>query len=190
MLFSRLLFASSLFLIVFTFLAPLSWADTQKQNDLEHKEPIQDLATTIQSSEKVDLAELFKSFPGRWVGEGRMYSKGGKVDIVKCRVTYFLSEDSSQLKQNIRCASAGGKIEVKSVIHQDGENISGTWHETIYEMKGELSGRAIKDGLLVRIKGTFLQATMQLLHLKGKQVAEIQFNHETLVGLTLVLKKG
>jgi len=137
-----------------------------------------------------DLATLFESFPGRWVGEGRLYTKGGKTEMVRCRVTYFLSNDKAELKQNIRCASGGGKIELKSVIHHNHEKISGTWHETIYELKGELSGRQIKDGLLVHAKGEGLQATMQLLFMKGKQVAEIQFNHATLVGLTLVLVKG
>lgn len=139
---------------------------------------------------KRDLATLFETFPGRWVGQGRLYTKGGKTEMVRCRVTYFLSRDKAELKQNIRCASGGGKIEIKSVIHNKDNKISGTWHELIYELKGELSGRQIKNGLMVHAKGEGLQATMQLLFAKEKQIAEIQFNHPTLVGLTLVLVKG
>ncbi len=137
-----------------------------------------------------DLKNLFEIFPGRWVGNGRLFFKGGKTENVKCRVTYFLSGDSAELKQTIRCASASGKIEVKSLMRHDGKTLSGTWHETIYEMKGALSGKPIKNGLNVRVNGDRLSATMQLLFLKGKQIAEIHFNSETLIGLTLVLKKG
>ena len=50
--------------------------------------------------------------PGRWVGEGRLGFKDGKIEAVKCRATYFLADNADELKQNIRCATTAGKIEV------------------------------------------------------------------------------
>src|SRR5215471_6625286 len=31
----------------------------------------------------------FKDLPGRWVGDGKIGLKDGKVETVKCRATYF-----------------------------------------------------------------------------------------------------
>src|SRR5690606_25740120 len=58
----------------------------------------------------------FESLTGRWVGEGRLGVRGGPTEQVRCRVTYVLADTADQLKQAIRCASAGGKVEVRSVV--------------------------------------------------------------------------
>lgn len=138
----------------------------------------------------VDIGKFFAALPGRWVGEGRFYTKGNQSEKLSCRVTYFLKEKKTELRQNIRCASAGAHIEVKSIIRNGGKTISGTWRETVYEMHGTLTGHGVRNGLRVRVNGGNVAATMQILMVKGKQIAEIQFSHSTLVGMTIILKKG
>ena len=82
----------------------------------------------------------FAELPGRWVGEGRIGMTEGKMESVKCRATYFVNGTGNELKQNIRCASAGGKVEVKSnVIAKDGK-LSGTWNELVYNLGGDMTG--------------------------------------------------
>ena len=83
----------------------------------------------------------FKDLPGRWVGDGRLGLKDGKFETVKCRATYFLSDDGVELKQNIRCASASGNIEVKSEVKHNAGKLTGTWNELIYNLGGDLSGQ-------------------------------------------------
>lgn len=135
-------------------------------------------------------ASPFKDLPGRWVGEGRVGLKDGKNEAVKCRATYFLSDDGQGLRQNIRCASASGKIEVKSEVTSNDGKLSGTWNELIYNLGGELDGEITPRGFRIAVKGSDLTANMDVIVIKERQIVEIQFFNSTLVGLTLVLTKG
>lgn len=135
-------------------------------------------------------ASPFKDLPGRWIGEGRLGLKEGKVETVKCRATYFLSKDASELKQNIRCASASGNIEVKSVVTHKAGTLTGSWNELIYNLGGELTGSVTPRGFRISVRGSGLTANMDVIVAKDKQIVEIQFFESTLLGLTLVLQKG
>lgn len=135
-------------------------------------------------------ASPFQELPGRWVGEGRLGLKNGNVETVKCRATYFLSDTGAELKQNIRCASASGKVEVKSVVSHNGDTLSGTWNELVYNLGGELTGEVTPRGFRIAVRGSGLTANMDVIVMDVRQIVEIQFFDSTLLGLTLLLKKG
>lgn len=137
-----------------------------------------------------DTASPFKDLPGRWVGDGRLGFKEGKFEAVKCRATYFLSDDGIELKQNVRCASASGNVEVKSEIKHNAGALTGTWNELIYNLGGDLSGQVTPTGFRITVRGEGLTANMEVIVREGKQIIEIQFFSNTLIGLTLVLTKG
>ena len=132
----------------------------------------------------------FKNLPGRWVGEGRIGLEGGKIETVKCRATYFLSDDANELKQNIRCASASGKIEVKSTVKHNAGQLSGSWNELIYNLGGDLSGAVTPRGFRISVRGRDMTANMDVIVMDTKQLVEIQFINSSLRGLTLILQKG
>ena len=137
-----------------------------------------------------DPISPFKELPGRWVGQGRLGLQSGKIETVRCRATYFVSEDGSQLKQNVRCASKSGKIEVKSLITYSEGELSGTWNELVYNLGGELSGTVTERGFRISVRGSGLTANMEVAIAKSKQIVEIQFFDSALIGLSLVLQKG
>ena len=130
-----------------------------------------------------------QEFLGRWTGDGRLGFKDGKFEAVTCRVTY-IAEEAIKFKQSVRCATAGAKIEVLSTIAETAGALSGTWTETVYDMKGEISGRRTDQGFRVEVKSDRLAANMDLLLIDDTQLVEIQFHDSTLLGLTLKLKKG
>jgi hypothetical protein len=132
----------------------------------------------------------FKELPGRWVGEGRIGLKDGKTESVKCRATYFVNAAGDELKQNIRCASASGKIEVKSVVNAKNGKLSGTWNELMYNLGGEMSGEVTQRGFRIAVRAGDLTANMDVIVMNDRQIVEIQFFSSTLRGLTLILKKG
>src|SRR5262245_43411810 len=72
---------------------------------------------TFSAPSAVHASEIgpFGPVAGWWGGQGRLRFKDGKQEQVKCRTTYFVSGDGSDLKQTIRCASGSGKIEVTSL---------------------------------------------------------------------------
>lgn len=135
----------------------------------------------------------FASLEGWWGGEGRLRFKDGRTEQVKCRATYFVETEGNGLKQTIRCASGGGKIEVRSTVrHADGA-LTGEWTEAMYNITGTLDGAVTPRGFRVSVKGTSgsdLSANMDIIVKDARQMVEIQFFSETLIGLTLMLKKG
>jgi hypothetical protein len=135
----------------------------------------------------------FASLDGWWGGIGRLRFKDGKTEDVKCRATYFIEGDGNQLKQTIRCASGSGKIEVKSSVRHSEGKLKGEWNELMYNVNGVLDGEVTPRGYRVTVKGTegtTLSANMDIIVKDAKQMVEIQFFSETLIGLTLMLNKG
>jgi hypothetical protein len=137
----------------------------------------------------VDLSP-FDPLVGRWVGEGRLGIKGSATEQVKCRVTYVRLTSGDQLKQSIRCASAGGNVEVQSVVSHAGGTVTGSWKELVRNMSGNISGAVTPKGFRVAVRGEGLNANMDIILINARQVIEIQFINSSLIGLTLVLEKG
>lgn len=135
----------------------------------------------------------FASLDGWWGGIGRLRFKDGKTEDVKCRATYFIEGDGNTLKQTIRCASGSGKIEVKGNVRHSEGKLQGEWNELMYNVNGVLDGEVTPRGFRVSVKGTegsTLSANMDIIVKDAKQMVEIQFFSETLIGLTLMLNKG
>ena len=133
----------------------------------------------------------FAALLGRWTGEGKLGIKDNPNEIVKCRVTYIAGEDADHLKQTIRCATAGGSIEVQSAVAHAAGVLSGTWSETTHNINGELTGQVTPRGFRVVVKGGELAANMDIIMMRNsQQIVEIQFFNSSLVGLSMVLTKG
>ncbi|WP_246274208.1 hypothetical protein [Hyphomicrobium sulfonivorans] len=132
----------------------------------------------------------FKALPGRWVGDGRIGIKDGKPELVKCRATYFVNDAGDELRQNIRCASAGGKVEIKSSVVARKGKVTGTWEELMYNMRGDMAGEVTERGFRIKVAGDGLSANMDVIVVNDRQIVEIQFFNSSLRGLVLILKKG
>jgi hypothetical protein len=135
-------------------------------------------------------ASPFDQLAGRWVGEGRFGIRDGSTEAVKCRVTYILGNSGHELRQTIRCASAGGNVEIQSVVTHNSGAISGIWRELVRDMSGEVSGNVTPKGFRVAVRGGSLNANMDIIMTGGKQVIEIQVIDSSLIGLTLILEKA
>lgn len=135
----------------------------------------------------------FATLAGWWGGKGRLKFKDGKMEEVRCRATYFVEDEGDALRQNIRCASQSGKIELKSQVSHVQGVLSGEWREEMYNVSGTLNGGVTPHGFRVEVKstnGSSLAANMDIIVKERRQLVEIQFFSETLVGLTLLLEKG
>jgi hypothetical protein len=132
----------------------------------------------------------FERLVGRWVGEGRLGVRDNPTETVKCRVSYVHRKDGDQLRQTLRCASAGGNIEVQSTVSHIGGTLAGSWKELTRDMSGVVSGSVTPKGFRVAVKGDGLTANMNIVLVGARQVIEIQFINSSLIGLTLILEKG
>ena len=151
------------------------------------------VATTPAADAAPQSVGPFANLDGWWGGVGRLRFKDGKTEDVKCRATYFIEGQGEELKQTIRCASGSGKIEVKSTVRHSAGKLSGEWTEVMYNVNGVLEGEGTPRGYRVTVKGTegtTLSANMDIIVKDKRQMVEIQFFSETLIGLTLMLNKG
>lgn len=132
----------------------------------------------------------FERLAGRWVGEGRLGMREGATETVKCRATYFVEDGGHQLRQNVRCASSSGSIEITSSVAHAAGTLTGAWRELSRNMGGELAGIVNANGFKVAVTGSDLNANMDIIVKDTRQIVEIQFNNSALIGLTLILKKA
>jgi hypothetical protein len=116
--------------------------------------------------------------------------RDGVTENVKCRVTYVVPEHARQVRQTIRCASESGSVEVQSTVVYASGVLSGTWKELSRNMSGEVTGRITPAGFKIAIKGSEINANMDIVVKDAKQIIEIQFLNSSLIGLTIVLTKG
>ncbi|MGQ0455840.1 MAG: hypothetical protein ACT4OU_02135 [Hyphomicrobium sp.] len=148
-------------------------------------------ALVAQPSRAVGLQQSpFQSLAGRWTGEGRLGVKDNPPETVKCRATYIVGDTVNDLKQTIRCATAGGSVEVISDVRNVDGQLAGSWKETTRNIAGELSGAITPAGFRVAVRGGDMSANMDIVVRDNRQIIEIQFINSTLQGLTLLMTKS
>lgn len=135
-------------------------------------------------------AGLFDQLAGRWTGTGSINFASGEKEPLRCRVTYFTSEGSTRLAQNLRCASEGFIIEVKSDFKNTGGRITGSWKETTANVAGTISGRATASGLKLTITGKNFTSTMILVLNGGRQSVAISSRGGKVARIAVHLSKG
>jgi len=132
----------------------------------------------------------FAKVMGRWLGEGRLGIRDGITEQVKCRATYVVSGQGEQVRQTIRCATDSSSVEVQSTVAHASGKLTGTWRELSRDWSGELTGTVTAHGFKVAVKGSELNANMDIIVRDTRQIIEIQFIDSSLIGLTLILTKG
>jgi hypothetical protein len=132
----------------------------------------------------------FAKLAGRWTGEGMLGLKDSPPERVKCRATYFVEGAGDEVKQTIRCATSGGKIEVLSNVKDEAGKLTGHWKETTHNLEGDLNGEVTPKGFRITVRNADLTANMDIVVRDNKQIVEIQFINSSLVGLSLIMTKG
>lgn len=136
-------------------------------------------------------ASPFAPLLGRWTGVGMIGYKASPPEKIKCRATYLLTDSQDEMKQTIRCATAGGNVEIISNVKESAGKLSGHWKETIHNFEGDLTGDVTPKGFHVLVKGQDVSANMDIDVRGDRQAVEIQFvNSTSLLGMTLAMTKG
>lgn len=136
-------------------------------------------------------ASPFASLIGRWSGSGMIGYKSSPPEKIKCRATYLTAGSENEIKQTIRCATAGGNVEIISNVKESAGKLSGHWKETIHNFEGDLTGDVTPRGFRVIVKSADVTANMDIMVMGERQAVEIQFvNSQSLLGLTLAMTKG
>lgn len=97
--------------------------------------------------------DAFEGFGGRWSGHGIIRMTSGQQEKMKCVATYFPSAGATKLAMNVRCASTGFKIDVKSALQAFDYRILGTFDERNYNNRGTVSGTAGNGSIDATVHG-------------------------------------
>lgn len=119
----------------------------------------------------VALAGPVNDLPGRWSGFGNITMSNGASEQMRCVATYFV--DGPAVKQNLRCASAGYKIDATANLKVANGQVSGDWEEKIWSNTGTISGRMLDSGFNLTIKGPGFSAALALSTTNCKQSISI-----------------
>lgn len=142
------------------------------------------------SARQASEVPRLEPFIGWWSGQGRLGFRGGKIEVIRCRATYRPLEEANGLRQRIRCATTSGTVEIAARVRLIGRKLVGQWRERKYEFEGELDGKAIPNGFRVNVSGARINANMTVIVKQDRQVVEVQFLRGTLIGLTVLLRRG
>jgi hypothetical protein len=145
--------------------------------------PSSSLATATPTS-----GELVTALIGRWAGKGDAVFKDGKHEPFKCVVVYFTDHAGDAVKQTLRCNSDRLDLNVESEWQVKEGSITGTWHETKYELKGTLLGSLDPEGYNLYAENEFGNATISVRTSACSQDVVIKFSKEVDL-LTAQLKK-
>jgi hypothetical protein len=120
------------------------------------------------------LAELdpITDLAGYWSGTGSVSLGSGKTERVKCSVVY--RAEGGQLRQSMRCASADYSINAQAELHvtKSGQ-VTGSWEERTYSVKGDVSGRFAGESFNLKIQGANFTAAMSVTLSSCKQALSI-----------------
>lgn len=114
---------------------------------------------------------MVATLAGRWSGWGSIVMAQGATEKVRCVVSYDVA--GAALRQSLRCASAGYRVDADADLRLDGERISGRWSERNYSAEGSVTGRASAAGLNVTVEGDHFSAQMALITSRCRQAITI-----------------
>lgn len=127
--------------------------------------------------------------PGRWIGVGRIEFRNGRVDRMRCWITYR-RRNKAQLMQQIRCKSPERRIEVKTQMYHRNGKISGAWKDHVYEVSGNIKGRLHGNQLKAYLSGMFFNAALNIMIIGKEQTIEVRPRNSRLRSMRISLARG
>lgn len=129
------------------------------------------LATAF-SSVEARAASPLEVLVGYWQGVGKVSMNNGKIERVKCAVSYKAGDNNS-IRQTMRCVSADYAIHALAEFRVSGAAVTGSWEERTYSATGEISGRHAGSTLALNIKGASFTAALNVSTVNCRQTINI-----------------
>ena len=133
----------------------------------------------------------FAPLAGTWSGNGTIELTTAREPI-KCRASYDVLEDRSNLQLNIRCASDSYNFDLRGSATYSAGAVSGNWSESTRNAAGTISGKAEGDRIQVVAKGPAFTAELTLVTRGDKQSVLIksQDKDSSIRSATITLQRG
>jgi hypothetical protein len=131
----------------------------------------------------------FTAMAGSWSGGGVLRTNDGGQEPLRCRATYDVAGRGTELRLNLRCASASYQFDLSSEVAYRGGAISGSWTESGRNASGTLSGRAMGDHIEVAARGDSFSANLSLTTRGNHQSISIRPQGTSITSVSLALDR-
>jgi hypothetical protein len=125
---------------------------------------------------------------GSWSGLGRAEFDGGTTENMRC-TAYYRSPIATELMLAIRCARQDSRIELRGALKLDGERLTGTWQERVYNAEGTFDGSADQTEARLTFSGV-ATGTLSLRMDGSKQQVAVTSAGTGLKGFTITLDRN
>ena len=129
------------------------------------------------------------NLPGRWSGPGNIVMSDGSSERMRCVATYFVEGNGALVRQNLRCASQGYKIDAVTNLNVAGTQLSGAWEERTWATAGSIKGNILGDGFNLAIDGPGFTASMAVKTTNCNQSISITPRGNTVSRISMNLGK-
>lgn len=137
----------------------------------------------------VATANPVLNLPGRWSGPGNIVMSDGTSEQMRCVATYFVESNGTSVKQNLRCASQGYKIDAITNLKVADGRVSGAWEERTWATTGSIRGGIQGDGFNLTIDGPGFSAAMAVKTTNCNQSINITPRDNTVARISMNLGK-
>jgi hypothetical protein len=118
-----------------------------------------------------------------------MRLEGGRTEALKCKAYYADKSGGTALGISLRCASSGGKVELRANLTSNGNRVSGSWEERQFNASGSASGTAGGNNISLAINGGGLTGSMSVTTNGSRQSVSITTQNVSLKGLSIALAR-
>jgi len=132
----------------------------------------------------------FAALPGTWAGSGTIALSSGAKERIRCRATYRLDNNSSNLRLELSCTSDSYKFELQSHITYNDRTISGSWNETTRGVGGTITGSAAGNRIQARAEGQTFTAILAMNTRGPRQSVSIESPGSEMSRITIDLTRG
>jgi len=133
-------------------------------------------------------ATPFDNLLGSWSGSGQIRYESGEPEGVRC--TAYYSGGGQHLRLVIRCKSPSNEIEIRGLLTQQAEKLSGTWEERTFNASGEASGRMTSGRMSLSITGGGFSGSMSVVYERSRQVVVITIQGIAMKSVSVTLGRS
>ncbi|WP_407118786.1 hypothetical protein [Bradyrhizobium sp. LMG 9283] len=134
-------------------------------------------------------ASPFVAMAGTWSGGGTLSTTDGGQERLRCRAAYNVTASGTELRLNLRCASASYNFDLAGDVEYRGGAISGSWSEATRNASGTISGRAVGDHIDAAARGDNFSANLSLTTRGSRQSISIRPQGTNVTGVSLALNR-
>lgn len=137
-------------------------------------------------------ASPFTKLAGEWAGRGTIELANGAHEAIKCRASYDVLEEKSNLQLSFRCASDSYNFDMHASATLASNVISGSWSEVSRNVAGKISGTAEGERIDVVANSSAFTASLALTTRGDKQSVVIKSKeaNATVKGATISLQRS